>query len=120
VCLALRQTYIPWHKSLGGGLVLEPLQAGMFVSTILGDKFWGKEPDRYPSNYYGFSTRVRLHVFVGQALAYRFRHKLGPFRSAGVFYEINSCDLYIISAFTNHLSPKDYLRLAFGLKLQTF
>ena len=35
------------------------------------------------------------------------------------FYEISTCDLYIVSAFTNkYLKPKDYLSLSFGVKLQ--
>ena len=35
------------------------------------------------------------------------------------FYEISTCDLYVVSAFTNkYLKPKDYLSLSFGIKLQ--
>jgi hypothetical protein len=37
------------------------------------------------------------------------------------FYELSSCDLYVVSAVTNrYLKPTDYLRLSFGLKFQIF
>jgi hypothetical protein len=59
---------------------------------------------------------------VGQRLRYDIpdgNHKW--MKSVTAFYELSSCDLYIVSAFTNHyLKPTDYLRLSFGLKFQVF
>ena len=78
------------------------------------------EPERYPKGYYGFSSKVRFHVFMGQRLTYdidpqrRFLAK-----SVTFFYEISTCDLYVISAVNNsYLRPRDYLSLSFGLKFQ--
>lgn len=40
-------------------------------------------------------------------------------KQISLFYEISTCDLYVISAFTNkYLKPKDYLSLSFGIKMQ--
>ena len=42
-------------------------------------------------------------------------------KSITAFYEISTCDLYVVSAFNNsYLKPDDYLRLSFGLKFQIF
>ncbi|KAB5317756.1 hypothetical protein F9940_20210, partial [Bacteroides stercoris] len=92
----------------------------MYFNTVFGDEFWVNEPDRYPKGYYGFSSKVRIHAFLGQRITYdidprrRFTAK-----AITLFYEISTCDLYIVSAFTNkYLKPKDYLSLSFGVKLQ--
>ena len=68
-----------------------------------------------------FSTRVRTHIYVGQRLQFHIPDSKRLFsRSVTAFYEISTCDLYVVSAFTNHLNPDDYLRLSFGLKFDIF
>ena len=105
---------------IGKGFSTEPLTCGLYMNTVFGDQFWVNEPDRYPKGYYGFSNKVRFHVFMGQRLTYdidpqrRFLAK-----SVTFFYEISTCDLYLISAVQNsYLRPRDYLSLSFGLKFQ--
>ena len=94
----------------------------MYFNTVFGNEFWIHEPERYPKGYYGFSSKVRIHVFLGQRLTYNIppRWRLGA-RAVTFYYEISTCDLYVVSAFTNkYLKPKDYLSLSFGLKTQLF
>lgn len=117
----LKQNYIPWRKKLNDSFTFEPFECGLYFNTVFSDEFWTKEPDRYPKGYYNFSTRVRTHAFIGQRLRFNIPDKKRLFaRSITAFYEISSCDLYIVSAFTNHLNPDDYLRLSFGLKFDIF
>ena len=117
----LKQNFIPWHKPLNKSFTLEPLTCSLYFNTVFSDEFWTQEPDRYPRGYYGFSTRVRTHLSVGQRLRFMIPDKKRIFaRSITAFYEISTCDLYVVSAFTNHLSPDDYLRLSFGLKFDIF
>ncbi len=118
----LKQNYMPWSIGLGKGFSTEPLACGIYFNTVMNDDFWTKEPDRYPKGYYGFSTKIRTHVFLGQRLTYDIAHdKRITAKSITFFYEISTCDLYVISAFGNsYLKPKDYLRLSLGLKLQLF
>ena len=73
-----------------------------------------------PVSYTHLDVYKRQHVFLGQRITYdidpqrRFTAKEITF-----FYEISTCDLYVVSAFTNKdLKPKDYLSLSFGIKLQ--
>lgn len=112
--------YMPWSINLGKGFSTEPLSCGLYLNTVFGNQFWVSEPERYPKGYYGFSSKVRIHVFMGQRLTYdidpnrRFLAK-----SVTFFYEISTCDLYLISGVTNsYLRPRDYLSLSFGLKFQ--
>lgn len=120
--LTLKQTYTPWSFYLGSHFSLEPLTCGLYFNTVFSEHFWTKEPERYPSGYYGFSTRIRSHIFLGQGLTYEIPHNRRLFTKAvTAFYEISSCDIYIISAFGNsYLRPSDYLKLSFGLKFQIF
>lgn len=117
VTFTLKQNYAPWEVSLGGKWWLEPLVTGLYMNTVLSDEFWVKEPERYPSNYYKFSTRIRFHVFEGQRVAI----DLGPhspFRRITMFYELSTCDLYLISKATNkYVKVWDILSLSFGVKL---
>ena len=119
--MTLKQNFIPWKREIGKRFTFEPLTCCLYFNTVFSDEFWTKEPDRYPKGYYGFSTRVRTHVFVGQRLRFNIPDKKRFFsRSITAFYEISTCDLYVASAFTNHLHPDDYLRLSFGLKFDIF
>ncbi len=119
----LKQNLIPWSIDLNKNFALEPLTTGIYFNTVFSDDFWTSEPDRYPDGYYGFSTRVRTHAFVGQRIRFDIpdRHRFFA-RSITAFYEVSTCDFYLVSAFTNggYLKPKDYLRLSFGLKFQIF
>lgn len=118
--ITLKQNYLPWNIELGKGFSAEPLACGIYFNTVLNDDFWTREPDRYPEGYYGFSTRIRTHIFLGQRLTYDIKYnKRMTARAITFFYEISTCDLYLVSAVGNsYLRPKDYLRLSFGLKLQ--
>lgn len=121
ITMTLKQNYIPWNLRLGEGpFSFEPLTTGLYFNTVFGDEFWVGEPDRYPSGYYGFSSKIRIHIFLGQRLTFDIpRTKRYMARSITLFYELSSCDLYVVSAFTNrYLKPSDYLSLSFGLKMQ--
>lgn len=114
----LKQRYVPWHCVLGTRWTVEPLTAGVFFNTISGDDFWKNQPDRYPKNYYGFSTKVRANIFLGQRLRYNIPSKRRIYiRALSLYYELSSCDLYIVSKATNkHFPWRETLSLAFGLR----
>ena len=111
---------MPWSLELGKGFSTEPLSCGLYFNTVFGDQFWVHEPDRYPKGYYGFSSRIRSHIFLGQRLNYDIDpQRRYTAKSITVFYELSTCDFHLISAVTNrYLRPKDYLSLSFGIKLQ--
>ena len=120
--LALKQSYIPFRIRLGDGLDFEPLSCGFFLSTIFGEEFWGSEPSKYPRHYYGFSTKFRPNVFIGERLRFDIPWGQKHTKKALTFYyELSSNDLYIVSYVQNsYLSLWDILSLSFGVKFDLF
>lgn len=119
----LKQNYIPWHIRLKENKwVVEPLTTGLFFTTLLDNRFWIKEPHKYPQSYYPFfQTRVRMNLFVGQRLVYNFTAEKWKGKSITLFYEFSSNDMFLASAFRNHeIGAKDILSLSFGIKLKLY
>ena len=114
----LKERYIPWHCNISSRWELHPLTTGVFFNTISGDEFWKNEPDRYPAPYYRFSTKFRANVFFGQRIRYKIPQSKRFFNQAiSLYYEISSCDLYIVTkALNKEFKWKDALSLAFGLR----
>lgn len=122
VTFTLKQNFIPWEKRINRLFSIEPLACGLYVNTIFDGDFWVSEPDKYPSDYYSFSTKMRFNIYIGQRLTFHIPPERRFFtKNITIFYELSSNDLYIVSAFGNkYLKPSDYLRLSFGLKFQLF
>lgn len=122
VTFAVKERYVPWHLNLSSRWTLEPLTTGIFFSSVFGEDFWTREPSRYPARYYGFSTRLRTNVFLGQRITYKTpSQKRHFFRSISAYYELSTCDLYVISAIPNkNVKFTDILSLAAGLRLSIF
>lgn len=122
VTTTAKQSYIPWSIACGNRFAVEPFYCGMYVNTIIGEKFWVKEPDRYPRKYYTFSTKIHTFLFIGQRLTlYTNRCTRSLLKGVTAYYELSTCDLYLISAVTNKsLDGWDIVGLSFGVKLQLF
>jgi len=120
--LTAKQRYIPWHLPAGHRWVVEPLTAGVFFSSIFGEDFWAREPSRYPRKYYGFSTKVRANVFIGERVKYRIPHAKRKFhKSVSLYYELSTSDLYIVSALPNkRIKLGDILSLSVGARFEGF
>jgi len=115
----LKQAYIPWKITINNKLSVEPIFGSIYLNTILGRDFWVKDPDRYPKGYYSIPTKIRAHIGCGQRINIslnRLKHK-----ELSIYYEITSCDMYIITAVQNdYVNIKDIISIAFGFKLQLF
>ncbi len=120
--MTLKQNFTPWNLPIKNGFSFQPLSTGIYLNTVFGREFWSKNPDKYPKGYYWFSTRFRIHAFIGQRLCYNIPERHRHFCSSiTAFYELSTCDLYVIQAVRNsYLRPRDYLRLSFGLKFNFF
>ena len=123
VTFTLKQNFFAWNnRRISNRFTIDPLAVGLAGNTIFDGEFWVNEPDKYPSGYYSFSTKLRFWINMGQRITLHIpKEKRYLAKSITAFYEISSCDLYLFSAFTNgYLKPTDYLRLAFGLKFNIF
>lgn len=118
ITFTLKQNYIPFRVPINQRLRVDPLTLSLYLNTVFNDEFWTQEPKRYPRGYYGFSTRVRTHIAIGQRLRVQCSHTQRHLaKSLVFFYELSTCDLYLISAVSNDLRPRDFLRLSFGIKI---
>jgi hypothetical protein len=120
--ITLKENFIPWRLRVDDNIVLEPLSCGLYLNTVVGSRFWSYLPSRYPNNYYWFSTRFRINVFVGERLTWHFStgKKKRP-KSITAFYECSTCDLYLFDFFGNRsVKLRDIIGLSLGVKLQLF
>lgn len=122
VTFTLKQNFIPWNIKLNDRFSLDPFSCGLYVNTIFGDDFWATEPDKYPEDYYSFSTKMRFNAYIGQRLTLNIDNDKRVFsKSLTFFYELSTCDLYVVSAFTNkYIGAKDIVKLSLGVKMQLF
>lgn len=103
-----------FRQALGTGA----FYCGMYLTTIAGEEFWKKEPGRYPNRYYNFSTKIRPYIFIGQRMNFNLKNSI--VQHISLFYEVSTCELYIISKATNRVSTmRDVLRFSFRCKSAT-
>lgn len=118
----LKENFIPWCVNVTDGVDFNPACFTLFFNTIFDDEFWTEQPDRYPSGYYGFSSRVRIALGFGGRINFKIpdanhRHT----DRLSLYYELNTCDLLIVSAVTNsNITLGDILRLGIGIQYRIF
>ncbi len=116
--LTLRESYNPWcihlHKDKYS---ITPLSVNLSINSIFHGDFWMSEPERYPSGYYGFSSRMRFHLGLGQRFNIRIpENKRFLHSQFSIYYEISTCDLYLRQKFLNSSIPlKDIIAIGIGI-----
>ena len=116
--LNLRQVYSPWKLPLNQSITYKPLRTGLYLSTTLGKQFWYSAPEKYPKDYYTFSTKLRANIFVGQSFSFELPEKVQLFRKVDFYYDVHVSDLMLISRIQNKsLSGFNSLGLALGVKV---
>lgn len=115
----LRQNYIPWSIRCCDRLSIEPFATGVYLTVISGRDYWVREPDKYPGDkYYGFTSRLRTYLYVGQRLTYHLKHG-GTLRGITLYYELSANDLDIVAKCGNRsLGLADIFYFSCGVKLQ--
>lgn len=113
----LREIYSPWRVRVGATIRLKPLTVSLGVNSILHGDFWMSEPDRYPHGYYGFSSRMRFHLALGQRWTVNIpRDKRLISSELSIYYEVSTCDLYVRQKIRSSSIPlKDILSLGLGV-----
>ena len=114
--LTMSQKYNPWEVTLNRCFSAKPLTVSLSVNSIMHSDFWMSEPDRYPKGYYGFASRMRFVLGLGQRLNFKIpESRRWMSREFSVYYEITTCDLYIRQKFLNSSIPfKDLIGLGLG------
>lgn len=120
--LTLKENYIPWSIALKKGWSFEPLECGLYLNTVFGHDFWTKQPTKYESGYYPFSTRIRPNIFVGERFSVEIpKNKRKFIKSFSFFYELGTNDIYFMRFYRNGKAEFwDVFGLSLGLKAQLF
>ncbi len=121
ITMTLKENYIPWRVPLGELWVFEPLTCGLYLNTVFGNEFWGRQPKRYPYKYYeALSTEARINVFLGERIGIKIpKNKRKFVKGITLFYELSTCDLYIRSMIQDsNVKLWDIVGLSLGVKFQ--
>ncbi|MBP8790187.1 MAG: hypothetical protein KBH01_02005 [Breznakibacter sp.] len=118
--MTLKQTYTPFRIQLGHDFHFEPLTSALYVTKIYGEYFWSSLPEKYPKGYYFWAVNTRFNLALGQAITIPCNSKRFS-RSISAFYEVNTNDLYLISAVGNEsIKLKDIIGLSIGVRFRFF
>lgn len=118
--LTLKESYVPWKLRIAqSNWVLQPLSCSLYLSSILNNQFWRREPDRYPRGYYGFSTRIRANLSLGQRIMYDIPDdSRWLVQDVSLYYELGACDTDFCTFFGDRVIKfRDILSLSIGIKL---
>lgn len=118
VSLALKENFIPWRIGLNDRFTLEPFTASIYFTTLISNQVWSQLPERYSSGYYILPTKIRANISFGQRLKYSLSGKSSILDSISAYYEIGTCDIYLLSAAGNHeIKFHEFLQLCIGLSI---
>jgi hypothetical protein len=98
-----------------------PLNPGTFVSYHPGEQFekWSKK--QYPKGYYWWSKSVRYHLSLSTEAKISGKKILpkSGIKAIGLYSELNTNDLYMVSWFTNRdsMSFLDIVRVGYGVRV---
>lgn len=114
----VKQNYTPFSLQINRSMAFQPLTCGLYMTMIYGEKYWVREPSKYPmKHYYGFTTRIRFNVYVGESITFNLS-QAGRVRDLNLYYELSANDLNIVSKCTNSwIKLKDIIFFSAGVKL---
>ncbi|KAA9333330.1 hypothetical protein F0P96_10185 [Hymenobacter busanensis] len=116
-----KATYSPWTLGLGASRwQVRPLSVGGLVNYTASRGMNASLDGKYPKGYYWWPARSRAGAFVGGRVAYELPTKAnGQPRTASLYYELGTNDLYLVSLYSNikALSVADILTLGIGVKV---
>lgn len=111
----LKVTGWPLELNLGEDWHLRPISVGGVMSLTFGDEYWIFVPDRYPDDYYEFSTAVRFGVFVGGSFGRKFPD--ATVRNVDLYWEfgVTDLELWLFLENPHQLTFWDVLHVALGV-----
>lgn len=119
----IRECFVPWQLGVNGIVSVSPLVASMSVNTVFNNEFWFTENERYPGDYYRFSSKLRTQIGLGGRINLHFtNYQRKETDRLSLYYEVSTYDLAIISYVPNRrtLHLRDILALGIGLQYKFF
>ncbi len=118
--LTLKENFTPWCRNIGKGWQFEPLECSLYFNTVFGHDFWTKQPTKYESGYYPFSTRIRPNLALGERFKYNIPcNRRKRIKSVTFFYELGTNDIYFMRFYRNGSAGFwDVFGISLGAKVQ--
>lgn len=118
----LRQHLVPWQVECGHLLTVNPVVFTLGINTVFNSEFWFTENERYPGDYYRFSSKLRAQIGIGGRVNLHFtNYKRKLTDRISLYYDLSTYDLAVISYVPNHnLKLSDILALGIGLQYKFF
>jgi hypothetical protein len=115
--LTAKLTSLPFKPFQRNQTSFNPLSAGVLINYTFGKQYFGFTPENYPFEYYGFPTSVHAGAFIGGQVNKNIKGNR-TFRSIGLYYEIVTYDVLLVSYLGNKksLSIPDILSLGLGIR----
>lgn len=118
VSMALKENFVPWQLRLNDSFTLEPLTSSIYFTTLISNHVWARLPERYSKGYYMLPTKIRANISLGQRVRWTFPNKSGILESISAYYEIGTCDIYVLSAAGNsEVKFHELLQLCLGVRI---
>ena len=100
--MTLKENFIPWRCNIGKGWWFEPLECSLYFNTVFGHDLRTKQPTKYESGYYPFSTESVLISPWVNVLSMIFRTiNVSVSKSITFFYELGTTDIYFMRFYRN-------------------
>lgn len=111
----LKLTAWPIDLDLGKDWRLRPISLGGTTSLTFGEHYFIFQPDRYPENYYQFSTAVRFGAFLGGSIGHRFHR--AAFKGIDFYWEVGftEFEFWLVVKNPHALAFYDIVHVALGL-----
>lgn len=119
----LRECYLPWTFECNDIFSISPLVASFSINTVFNSEFWFTESERYPGDYYRFSSKLRAQIGIGSRINLNLsKNKQTELDRLSFYYEISTYDLALISYVPNLSSFRlsDILALGIGFQYKFF
>lgn len=117
--LTMKQNYYPWRLRFKNQVLFEPLTISAYATILMNkdEELWMFPPSsRYGNGYYWHSSRVRFHLSVGERISFHLK-KSKTAKVVSLFYEIGTCDLYLVDAINgNEYTFYDLLMASVGIR----
>ena len=118
VSFALKENFVPWQIRLNNKITLEPLTSSVYFTTLISDKVWRHLPERYSHGYYILPTKIRANISLGQRMQWMLSQKSSVVESISTYYELGTCDIYVLSAAGNSkIKLHELMQLCIGIRI---
>lgn len=122
VTMTIRESFVPWEVRCNNFITWNPTLFNLSINTVFNSEFWITEKEKYPGDYYRFSSKIRAQIGLGGRVNLHFTNYNRRLTDRiSFYYELSTYDLALISYIPNKaIKLSDILALGFGVQYKFF